>query len=92
MALRTVRRLAVAGVLLAAAALLNPSPDRHRAGLRQSVAERSPLAGALGIGAVAAFASRYHTLGVASYTTVGDRIATIGAFGLVFTLNASPAR
>lgn len=92
MSRRTIPVLAAAAVVLVAAALLNPSPDRHRAGLRETVTQRSPLAGALGLGAVAAFASTYHTLGVASYTKVGDRLATVGAFGMVFTLNATAAR
>jgi hypothetical protein len=84
--------LAVLGVLLALAVVLNPSPDRHRAKLRAAVAERSPIAGALGIGAAFAFASSYHSLGVASYTTVGGRTATVGAFGLVFALDATRQR
>ena len=63
---------------------LNPSPDSHRAKLKQAVAERSQLAGLLGIGHLAAFASEYHTVGVASYSKVGSRVVTVGAFGIVF--------
>ena len=79
----------IAAAATAAAFLFNPSPDRHRARIEQAVAERSPLAGALGIGALKAFASEYHSLGVASYTTVNDRTLSIGALGLVFVLQPS---
>ena len=58
--------------------------DRDREEIRQAVAERSPLAKLLGIGAVTAFVSTYHPLGVASYTTVNGRVVSIGAFGMVF--------
>ena len=76
---------AVAGLALvvALAFVTNPSADRHRNAIKAAVAERSPVAGALGIGALAAFTSTYHSWGVASTTTVNDRTITIGAFGLV---------
>jgi hypothetical protein len=73
----------VLATLLALAFLLNPSPDRHRAKIKQAIGERSPMAGALGLGSLAAFASTYHSLGVASYTTAGDRTLSWGAFGVV---------
>jgi hypothetical protein len=38
----------------------------------------------LALGALTAFASSYHSLGVASYTTAGDRILSVGALGLVY--------
>ena len=56
------------------------------------LAARSPLAGALGLGALAAFTSVYHPLGVASYTTVNDRVVSIGAFGMVFVRQPSAER
>lgn len=77
------------GALVAAAFVLNPSPEQHRAEIRNAIAERSQLAGLLGIGALTAFASTYHPLGVASYTTVNGRTVSIGAFGLVFVLQPS---
>ncbi|HEX5638926.1 MAG TPA: hypothetical protein VFX81_03920 [Burkholderiaceae bacterium] len=80
----------VAAAVTAAAFLLNPSPEQHRTRIRESVAERSPLAGALGMGALTAFASTYHSLGVASYTTVNERVASVGALGLVHVLQSSP--
>lgn len=77
------RAAAFLALLVVVAFLTNPSPERHRAKVRQAVAERSPLAGALGIGALTAFVSTYHPLGVASYTTVDDRVVSVGAFGYV---------
>lgn len=86
------RKTSLFAVLVAAAALLlafvlNPSPERHRETLKEAIAQRSPVAGALGLGALTAFVSSYHTLGVASYTTVNGRTASIGAFGMVFVLD-----
>ncbi len=74
-------------VLLALALAFNPAPERHRAKIREATAERSPLAGALGIGALTAFVSSYHSLGIASYTMVDHRLVTIGAFGMVFLVD-----
>ena len=74
--------LALAGV----AFFSNPSAATHRARIKAQVADRSPVAGLLGVGALAAFASTYHPLGVASYTTANDRVLSIGAFGMVFVL------
>lgn len=70
--------------VLVAAFVLNPSPEHHRAKIRETVGERNQIAGALGLGALAAFASTYHSLGIASYTTAGDRTLSWGAFGMVF--------
>lgn len=71
-------------VVVALAFSLNPSPERHREEIRQAIAERSPVAGLLGLGAITAFVSTYHPLGVASYTTVNGRVVSVGAFGMVF--------
>lgn len=86
MARATVVSAAVAAALTAAAFLLNPSPAQHRARIKAAIAERSPLAGAIGIGALTAFTSTYHPLGIASYTTVNDRVVSVGALGMVFVL------
>jgi uncharacterized membrane protein YdcZ (DUF606 family) len=75
----------VAAVVLAS--LTNPSAERHRARIKEDVADRSPLAGALGAGVLTAFVSTYHSVGVASYTTAGDRTLTVGAFGMVFVVH-----
>jgi len=74
----------VAVVALVLALVLNPSAERHRAKIKEAIAERNQLAGVLGVGALTAFASTYHSIGVASYTTVKDRTVSIGAFGMVF--------
>lgn len=70
--------------VLALGVLLNPSADRHRTKIREAVAERNAVARVMGLGSLAAFASTYHSLGVASYTTVGDRLVSVGAMGMVF--------
>lgn len=90
MAKATVVSAVVAAAVTAAAFLLNPSPEQHREKIKQAIAERSPIAGALGIGALTAFTSTYHPLGVASYTTVNERTVSIGAFGMVFVLQPGP--
>ena len=79
----------IASVVTAAAFLLNPSADVHRARIEAVIAERSPLAGAIGIGVLKAFASEYHSLGIASYTTMADQTLSVGAFGKVFVLQSS---
>ena len=74
----------VAAILLAL--VLNPSPERHRQKIKDTMGQRSPVARALGMGSLAAFASSYHSLGLASYTTAGDRTLSVGALGLVYVL------
>ena len=76
----------VTATVIAAAFLLNPSAEQHRAKIKETIAERSPIAGALGIGALTAFASTYHPLGVASYTTANDKTVSVGALGVVYVL------
>jgi len=78
-------------ILLAAAYLLNPSPEKHRATISERVSARSELAGLLRLGRVTAFFSEYPSLGVASYTTVNDRVVSIGAFGIVHVREGAPA-
>mgnify|MGYP003527020832 FL=1 len=86
MASKVVVSALVGAALTAAAFVLNPSAEQHRVKIKAAVAERSPLASALGIGALTAFTSTYHPLGVASYTTVNNRTVTVGALGMVFVL------
>ena len=81
--------VAIVAAFVLLSVLLNPSPDRHRARIRQAIGERSLLAGALGLGSLAAFASTYHSLGIASYTTAGDRTLSVGALGVVVVLQPS---
>jgi hypothetical protein len=77
----------VGGAIVALAFLLNPSPQRHREAIQAKVAERSPVAGALGLGHLAAFISDYHSYGVASTTTVNGKTASVGALGMVYVLD-----
>ncbi len=70
-------------VVIVVAAITNPSPEHHREKIKAVIAERSPLSGMLGVGALAAFTSDYHSLGVASYTKSGDKMLSWGAFGYV---------
>ena len=79
----------VAAAITAAAFLFNPSPEQHRTAIKSAIAERSPLASILGIGALRAFTSAYHPLGIASYTTVNERVVSIGAFGKVYVRDAA---
>lgn len=74
-------------VVLVIALVLNPGPEAHREKLKAEVAARSQVAAVLRLGDLAAFASNYRTLGVASYSQVNDRIVTYGAFGIVFVPN-----
>ena len=78
----------VSAVVVALAFVLNPTAERHRAEIREAIAERSPIAGVFGVGAITAFVSTYHPLGVASYTTVDGKVVSIGAFGVVYVLQS----
>jgi hypothetical protein len=85
---RALQITATLAVLVAAAALLNPSAEQHRKRIQDAVAERSPLAGALGVGALAAFVSNYHSVGLASYTSIRGRTVSVGFMGMVFVLDS----
>lgn len=80
----TVTSLAVMAAVAGAAAALNPTPEQHRARIKTAVEERSPVAGLLGLGSLAALTTAYRSVGVASYTVFNDRTVSIGAFGTVF--------
>lgn len=84
--------ITITAVLLALAVLLNPSPERHRSKIKEVIAERTPIAGALGLGALTAFTSTYHSWGIASFTTVNERTVSIGAFGIVYVTPSSPGK
>jgi heme O synthase-like polyprenyltransferase len=79
------RLLTLSGVALAIALAFvsNPTAQKHRDAIRTAVKDRSPVAGALGVGALTAFTSTYQSWGVCSFTTVNDRTISIGAFGIV---------
>ena len=74
----------IAAVTVALAFALNPSPEKHRETIKEAIAKRSQFERVLGIGELTSFMSKYHSLGVASYTTVNERLSSYGAFGLVF--------
>jgi len=76
--------LGLLAAALALAVVLNPSAERHRDSVRAAIGERNALARVLGVGSLAALVSSYHSLGVASYTTVNGRTLSVGAFGMVF--------
>jgi hypothetical protein len=82
----TALTFAIPVAALVLALVLNPSPERHRARIKETIGERSPVARVLGMGSLAAFASSYHSLGVASYTKAGDRTLSVGALGVVYVL------
>jgi hypothetical protein len=86
-------RAVVAGAASALLAMaLNPSADAHRTKIKAELAARSPLAGLLRLGNVAAFASVYHSVGVASYTTLNGRWVSVGAFGGVWVADLAARR
>jgi heme O synthase-like polyprenyltransferase len=76
--------LLLGAVLVALAFVFNPSAEKHRTAIKEATAERSPVAGAFGLGALTAYASTYHTVGVFSYTTANDRALSVGALGIVY--------
>lgn len=78
------RPLLILAALLFLAVVLNPGPEKHRAKISEVIAQRSQVERLLGIGQLTSFASRYRSLGIASYTTVNDKITSLGAYGMVF--------
>ncbi len=85
--LKTVKTFIAVAIAIALAFSLNPPAEKHRDKIKTAIAERSQIARVLGIGHLTSFVSQYHSLGVGSYTTVNDKITSIGAFGMVFVLD-----
>ena len=81
---KSIASLLVAIALLVLALILNPSAESHRAKIKEAIAERSQLNKALGVGHMTAFVSKYHSVWVGSYTTVNEKVTSVGAFGMVF--------
>lgn len=79
----------VATALTAAAFVFNPPAEVHREQIKRAINERNELAGALGLGRLAAFASTYHPMGLLSYTTVDGKVLSIGFMGMVFVMQSS---
>jgi hypothetical protein len=92
MRLRAIHVALGLAVFGAAAALLNPSADQHRAEIKEAVAQRSQLAAVLRLGHLAAFVSNYHSLGLASYTTANEKLLSVGAFGVVVVMQPDKER
>lgn len=67
--------------------LLNPSADRHRDTIRETVNGRSPFEQALGVGHLKAFMASYESLGVVSWTKAGDEVVSVGLLGMVFVVD-----
>jgi len=80
----TITGLVIVAAVIALAYVLNPSPDKHREKIKEVIAERSQLERLLGIGQLTSFASRYHSFGLGSYTTLNETVTSVGAFGMVF--------
>lgn len=82
--LKSMKTLIAVAIAIALAFALNPSAEKHRDKIKTAIAERSQVERVLGIGQLTSFVSQYHSLGVASYTTVNDKVTSIGVFGMVF--------
>ncbi|WP_310492501.1 hypothetical protein [Dechloromonas sp.] len=82
--LKSMKTLITVVIAIALAFALNPSAEKHRDKIKTAIAERSQVERVLGIGQLTSFVSQYHSLGVASYTTVNDKVTSIGVFGMVF--------
>lgn len=82
--------LVVLAIVAVLAFVLNPSAEKHHAAIKEAVKGRSVIAGMLGAGSLAAWATGYHSLGLCSYTKANDRIISIGAFGIVHVRDLLP--
>ena len=78
------RTAAIIVAAVVAAVAFNPDEARHDRAIRDDVARQSSVASMLGGGRVMGWLTRYHSVGVASYTEVDDKVISVGAFGLVF--------
>lgn len=74
-------------VILMLSFALNPSAEKHRKKIQQTTSDNSQLEKFLGVGQLKAFASRYESIGFASYTTINDEVTSIGVFGMVFVID-----
>jgi hypothetical protein len=76
-------------LVLVAASLAgsNPRHELHSQAIHDSSWESSPVATLLGKSVIESAVSEYHSVVVASFTTVGEQVVTIGMFGHVWALN-----
>lgn len=80
----SIRTAAIIVAAVVAAFLLNPDEARHDRAIGDDVARQSSVASMLGGGRVMGWLTRYHSVGVASYTEVDGKVISLGAFGLVY--------
>lgn len=80
------KSLIVLAVAVVLAFLTNPSPERHREKIKDTLSQRSQLNQVLGVGALTAFVSDYRSLGVVSYSEVNGKLVSVGAYGMVFVV------
>ncbi len=80
------KSLIVLALAVVLAFLTNPSPERHREKIKDTLSQRSQLNQVLGVGALTAFVSDYRSLGVASYSEVNGKLVSVGAYGMVFVV------
>lgn len=83
---KSLRALLFVVTLLVLALALNPSADKHREKIKETIAQRSQVDKVFGLGSLMAFSLRYYSFGVLSYTKVGDKTASLGLMGMVFVL------
>jgi hypothetical protein len=77
------RALFVVLGVVAVAIVANPDKSRHDEVIRNRVADNHPIASLIGAGRLTSMMAQYHSIGVASYTTLDNQVATVGAFGIV---------
>lgn len=83
---KSIISILIIAITLLLAIALNPSAEKHRNKIEETIAERSELENVLSVGRITAFVSKYHSLGVGSYTTVNDKVSSIGVLGMVFVV------
>lgn len=69
--------------IIALAALSNPPKQRHDKVIREQVRKSHPVLSLFGGGRLASWVAGYHSVGIASYTTIDNEVVTFGAFGIV---------
>ena len=80
------KSLLTLAMAVALAFVFNPSGEKHRAKIQETIAERSLLSQVLGVGALTALVSNYHSVGVGSYTAINGKLVLVGVYGMVFVL------
>jgi hypothetical protein len=76
--------LIVTGVLLVLLAVSNPSPDRHKQAIRDSVYEGQPIASMLGLGVISSNLATYKSYALFSTMELDNQRVSLGALGRVW--------